>query len=247
LNRVVWNLRRDAFRQLPIPAEFGGGQPNPAGPEVLPGTYQVTARFGDQEAKGTVKVLPDPRKKTNEQDLRSRETAIQRTADLQDSLAEALDRIHRTRSDVQSVTALLDKRKKDEDERARAEARTKGQPAPKKDDKPDPLAEAAGKLQKGLTDLEKKVWIPFDVPGIQPEKDALSKVFNTRGYVLSSMDAPSPTHLEYLRQAEAEVAKVLNEVNQYFDKDVADFRKKVDESGLRLLPTFEPIPVKSGS
>lgn len=247
LNRVVWNLRRDAFRQLPVPAEFGGGQPNPAGPEVLPGTYQVTVRFGDQEAKGTVKVVPDPRKKTTEQDLRSRETALQRTGDLQDSLAEALDRIHRTRSDIQSVTALLDKRKKDEEERARAEARSTGQPAPKKDDKPDPLAEAAGKVQKGLTDLEKKVWIPFDVPGIQPEKDVLSKVFNARGYVMSSMDAPSPTHLEYLRQAEAEVAKVLNEVNQFFDKDVADFRKKVDESGLRLLPMFEPIPVKSGT
>jgi photosystem II stability/assembly factor-like uncharacterized protein len=247
LNRVVWNLRRDAFRQFPVPAEFGGGQPNPAGPEVLPGTYQVTVRYGGQESKGTVKVLPDPRKKTTEQDLRSREAALQRTADLQDSLAEALDRVHRTRSDIGSVTALIDKRKKNEEERARVEARVTGQPAPKKDDKPDPLAEAAGKVQKGLTDLEKKIWLPFDVPGIQPEKDVLSKVFNARGYVLSSMDAPSPTHLEYLRQAEAEVAKVLAEVNQYFEKDVADFRKKVDESGLRLLPTFEPIPVKSGA
>jgi photosystem II stability/assembly factor-like uncharacterized protein len=247
LNRVVWNLRRDAFRQLPVPAELGGGQPNPAGPEVLPGTYKVTVRFGDQEAKGTVKVLPDPRKKMNEQDLRSREAALQKTGDLQDSLAEALDRIHRTRSDVQSVTALVDKRKKEEEERARAEARTKGQPAPKKEDKPDPLAEAAGKVQKGLTDLEKKLWQPFEVSGIQPENDVLSKIFTARGYVMSSMDAPSPTHLEYLRQAEAEVAKVLTEVNQYFEKDVADFRKKVDESGLRLLPTFEPIPVKSGS
>ena len=42
------------------------------------------------------------------------------------------------------------------------------------------------------------------------------------------------------------MAKVLTEVNQFFEKDVADFRKKVDESGLRLLPPFEPIPVKSG-
>ena len=145
------------------------------------------------------------------------------------------------------MTALLDKRKKEEEERARAEARVHGQPAPKKDDKPDPLAEAAGKVQKGMTDLEKKVWIPFDTPGIQPENDVLSKVFNARGYVLSSMDAPSPTHLEYLRQAEAEVAKVLTEVNQFFEKDVADFRKKVDESGLRLLPPYEPIEVKSGA
>ncbi|MFL6199296.1 MAG: VPS10 domain-containing protein [Thermoanaerobaculia bacterium] len=248
LNRVVWNLRRDAFKQFPFPPEMGGGEPNPSGPEVMPGTYQVTVRYGDQEAKGTVKVLPEPRRTTSAEDMRKREDAIQRTGDLQDSLVTALERIQRTRADVQSVTALLDKRKKDEEDKAKAEARAKGLPAPsKKDEKPDPLSEAAGKVQKGLTDLEKKIWLPPDTPGIPPEKDAASKVFNSRGNVLSSLDAPSATHLEYLRQAEAEVAKVLTEVNQFFAKDVADFRKQVDESGLRLLPPYEPIPVKGGA
>ncbi|HYN23307.1 MAG TPA: hypothetical protein VE078_20280, partial [Thermoanaerobaculia bacterium] len=170
LNRVVWDLSRDSFKRFPWPAEFGGDNPNPAGPEVLPGTYQVTVRFGGQESKGTVKVLPDPRKKSSPEDWRKREEALQRTGDLQDALITALERIQRTRSDVQSVTALLDKRKKDEKDREIAEARAKGLPAPdKKDEKPDPLAEAAEKLQKGLTDLEKKIWLPPDTPGIQPE------------------------------------------------------------------------------
>ena len=237
LNRVVWNLRRDGYKQFPFPPEFGGGDPNPDGPELLAGTYQVTVRFGDHEAKGTVNVLPDPRRTTSAEALRQREEALLRTGTLQDSLVTALEKIHRTRADVQSVTALLGKRKKEEEDRARTEARLKGVPPPsKKDEKPDPLTEAAGKIQKGLTDLEKKVWLPPDTPGIPPEKDAASKIFNVRYNVTSSMDAPSATHLEYLRQAEAEVAKVLAEVDQFFAKDVADFRKKVDEAGVRLLP-----------
>jgi hypothetical protein len=208
----------------------------------------VTVRYNDQEAKGKVNVLPDPRKTVSMDDMRKREELIQRSGDLQDALVTALERIQRTRADVQSVTALLDKRKKDEEDRAKAEARAKGLPAPsKKDEKPDPLSEAAGKVQKGLTDLEKKIWLPPDTPGIPPEKDAASKVFNARYSALSTREAPSATHLEYLRQAEAEVAKVLTEVNQFFEKDVADFRKQVDQSGLRLLPPYEPIPVKSGA
>jgi hypothetical protein len=215
---------------------------------VLPGTYQVTVRFGDQEAKGTVKVLPDPRIQTGPADWQKREEALQRTGDLQDALVTALERIQRTRSDVDSVTALLGEKKKEEQDRARAEARAKGLPAPDdKDEKPDPLTEAAGKVRKGLDDLEKKLWGRPDVPVIQPDNDAASKVFNARGYVLSSSDAPSPTHLEYLRQAEVQVNKLLAEINQFFEKDVAAFRTKVDESGLRLLPPVEPLPVKSGA
>ena len=247
LNRVVWNLRRDAGRTFPVPAEFGGGNPNPAGPEVLPGTYQVTVKFGDNEAKGTVKVLPDPRTKSTPQDWAKREEVIQKIRDLQDTLVLSLDRIQRTRSDVDAVTAMLDKRKKDEQDRAKAEARAQGLPAPepKKDEK-DPLAEAATKVKKGLTDLEKRLWTPFDTPGIPPQNDVLSKLFNAFGYALSSYDAPSPTHLEYLRQAETEVGKLVTDLNQFFEKDVADFRRQVDESGLRILPPVEPIQIKTG-
>ncbi|MES1241923.1 MAG: hypothetical protein ABUT39_09925 [Acidobacteriota bacterium] len=248
LNRIVWNLRRDAGRTLPVPAEFGGGNPNPAGPEVVPGTYQVTVKFGDNESKGTLKVLPDPRTKTTPQDWAKREEVIQRTTDLQDALVASLERIQRTRSDVESVTAMLDKKKKDEQDRAKIEARAQGlpNPEPKKDEKPEPLAEAAQKVKKGLDDLEKRLWVPFDTPGISPEKDVLSKVFTARGVALSSYDAPSPTHLEYLRQAEIEVGKFVTDLNAFFDKDVADFRRQVDESGLRILPPVEPIQVKTG-
>jgi photosystem II stability/assembly factor-like uncharacterized protein len=245
LNRIAWNLRRDASRTFPVPAEFGGGNPNPAGPEVLPGTYQVTVKLGDNEAKGTLKILPDPRTKTTPQDWAKREEVIQRTDGLLDTLVASLERVQRTRSDVESVTAMLEKKKKDEQDRAKIEARAKGLPAPepKKDEKPEPLAEAAQKLQKGFNDLEKRLWIRFDSPGILPETDVTSKVFAARGYALSSYDAPSPTHLEYLRQAEIEVGKLVTDVNQFFEKDVADFRRQVDESGLRILPPSEPIPV----
>jgi len=60
INRVVWDLREPA----PTPAAGGGGGGGRGGqgPEVAPGTYQVTIRLGGQESTTTVQVLPDPRK-----------------------------------------------------------------------------------------------------------------------------------------------------------------------------------------
>ena len=80
--------------------------------------------------------------------------------------------------------------------------------------------------------------------GIQPGNDATTKVFFAFGYVLSSWAPPSPTHLEYLRQAEKAVADTLADVNRFFETDVAAFRKAADAAGARLLPDLGKVEVK---
>ncbi len=256
LNRIVWDLSRDASRQFPAPPEAGDRNAHPGGPEVTPGTYQVTVKLGEAEASGTVKVLPDPRKprqKTTPQDWAMREQFVQKTVDLLDPLALAVERLRSTRSDVEAVTALLETRTAETKAREREAARAQGQPDPEpkptpgKDEKPDALAEAAKAVLKGLDGLEKRLWLRYDEPGIPPEIDAASLVFTAQSYALSSYDAPNATHLEYLRQAETAVGKILADFNQFFGKEVADFRRQVDESGLRLLPPVEPIPVPGTS
>ncbi|HYO15732.1 MAG TPA: hypothetical protein VE685_21245 [Thermoanaerobaculia bacterium] len=238
LNRAVWSLNRDAFKLLPSeepPPE------NPGGFEVVPGDYTVTVKYGDQEAKGTVRVLPDPHAKNTEADWKTREEAIDRVIRLNDLIVEGVQRIRRTRSDVQTLADRHEQAKKEKDEKDKKDPKDE---VAKKDETPDPLAESAGKLQKSLTDLEKRLWIPYDTVGIVPETDAASKVFYPLFYVVSSWAPPSPTHLEYLRQAEAEVAKVLEDFNRFFETDVAAFRKAVDEAGIRLLEPGERLEVK---
>jgi hypothetical protein len=143
-------------------------------------------------------------------------------------MAEAIERIRKTRSQVDETFSRIEK-DKDKD---------------KKDAKPDPLVEAGGKLKGDLTKLERRLWNPYDSPGIQPETDVLNKVGYPFVYILSSWAPPSPTHLEYLRQAEAAVAAILVDFNKFFATDVAAFRKQVDDAKLRLLPEEKPIEVK---
>jgi photosystem II stability/assembly factor-like uncharacterized protein len=227
VNRAVWNLRRDATKPFPSPEP---PPPHPAGTEVAPGTYGVTLKLGDHEAKGTIQVLPDPRSSNTPADWQTREAAVARSAALFQALAEAVERVRDTKSDVDAVVAKVQSRKPPE--------------STGPDAKPDPLVESANKLKEGLDKLERRLWQPYDVVGIQPEKDAATRASYALGYVSSSWAPPSPNHLEILRQAEKLVGDTLADVNRFFATDVAAFRKSADAAGVRLLPDLGKMEVK---
>jgi photosystem II stability/assembly factor-like uncharacterized protein len=234
LNRAVWDLTTDSPKAFP--SEKPPMPHASSGAEVIPGTYAVTVKLGDHEVKGTVQVLADPRSHNTEADWRARDAATQRAEALLGAVAEAAERIRNTKADIDTVLARVQSQKD-------AKAAATGAPEPK-DAKPDPLVESANKLKGDLDKLELRLWAPYDAVGIQPGNDAATKVFFAFGYILSSWSPPSPTHLEYLRQAETAVADVLADVNRLYATDVAAFRKSADAAGARLLPDLGTVEVK---
>jgi photosystem II stability/assembly factor-like uncharacterized protein len=216
LNRVAWDLRRDAPKPFPSPTP---PDPHPAGSEVPPGDYAVTVKYGDREARGAVRIVPDPRSRNSPADWKNRDEATLRAEALLTSLSEAVERVRNTRADVDAVVAKVQARK----------------PAGASDAKPDPLMESAGKLKEGLDKLERRLWVPYEAVGIQPDADAASQAGNAAYYIQSSWAPPSPTHLEYLRQAEKRTREELAEVNRFFETEVAAFRKAADAAGARTL------------
>ena len=221
VNRAAWDLRRDAGKQLPVE---GTPPEDPGGPEVAPGVYTVIVKLGDHESRNTVKVLADPRTGGAPADWPAREAAIARTLAISDTIAEAVDRIRKTRADIDTVIA---KAKKDD---------TK--------DKDTPLAKAGQAVEDKLTALERRLWAPYDAVGLLPETDLQSRLTNVLSYMTNTWAAPSPTHLEYLRQMEGDTAAVIADVNHLFDTDVADFRRQVEAAKIGLLPVMEKLEVR---
>jgi hypothetical protein len=231
VNRAAWNLRRDAGKQLPSetpPTE------EPAGPEVPPGTYTVTVKLGDHESKGTVRVLGDPRSANTAADWQTRETAIVRAEQLQDTLAEAVDRLRRTRSDVDAV---IEKAKK-----AAGPAVTAASDTAKET---PPLAKAGEALKEKLTALEKRFWSPYDTVGLVAESDAVTHLGYVRGYLNATWAPPSPTHLEYLRLAEEEIRGLVADLNRFYDTDVTAFRRQVEAAKIGLLTEVDKLEIKT--
>ncbi|MBW8877019.1 MAG: hypothetical protein JF614_18800 [Acidobacteria bacterium] len=239
-NRAAWDFGRDAFRQPP--RENRGFRGRETGPTVAPGTYNVTVKYKDKEAKGTIKVVQDPALTNADADWQAREAAIARAGGLQNAVTDAIARVGATRDDVKVVLAKLDARRRERERNAGVmESGGGGRPA---DDPDRALGKAARDLQKKLGEVERRLWVPPDTKGLVLDESALARVENAGRSLDSTWDRPSPTALANLDLAETQTKAVLADLNKLFAEDVPAFRQKVADAKLDLLGPQEPIAVK---
>ena len=225
INRATWDLSRDEFKQPPRERnnDFGGG-----GAELPPGTYTVTVKYGSSEAKQTVRILPDPREKYSQETRQAKYDAILRAGRVQETIVEAIERVQKTRTDVDAVIAKL---KKPED-------------AASSSKEPDPLTKSANALKEKLDKIERRLWTPPKTKGIVAENDVLSRVGYPMNAMQSSWDAPTASQLDYLTRAETATREALADLNKLFAEDVAKFREEVRKQNLVLLPDVTPLELK---
>ncbi|HUP60409.1 MAG TPA: hypothetical protein VNA69_08330 [Thermoanaerobaculia bacterium] len=224
VNRASWDLTRDAFKRPKVPGEEESEFRPRTGPEVMIGTYTITMKFRGNEAKQTVRVLPDPRETIAPEIRHTKYDAILRAGRLQETATEAITRIQKTRADIDAVTAKV---KKDDEPAGSA---------------PDPLAKAGAELKKRLDAMEKRLWVPPKTKGIIADTDAWSKISYPLFSLQSSWDAPTASQLAYLEHAEAELRAVIADFNKLFAEDVAKFREEVRKGNVILFPEWEPLP-----
>jgi photosystem II stability/assembly factor-like uncharacterized protein len=233
VNRIAWNLRRDGFerpRAGPGGEEsffFGGG----FGPDVLPGTYTVTLKYKEHEASGSVNVLPDPRYSLTVAQRREKYDALMHAGQVQETLAEAVKRLRDTRDEIDKVLSML---KEDEGGTEEPEAEA-GEPE-------QDIRKDAAELKKKLTELEERLWMPpGTAKGIARDSSIYSRVSNAYYSMSSSWDPPTEGEQIYLRYAEQRLQAALDEINQVFADDVAEFRGSVESAGIAFLERKEPL------
>ncbi|HTQ79732.1 MAG TPA: hypothetical protein VMM92_07025, partial [Thermoanaerobaculia bacterium] len=236
INRVVWGFERDAWK-LPPPGPGEVRGENPGGPPVPPGTYTLTVAYGGHEAKGTVQVLPDRRSHNSAADWQARWAAITRAGELQELAVTALERITRARTDVDAVVAKVQQRR---EEARRAQSQTAAG-ATVKPEEPPPLVAAADRLKKGLAELEKRLWLSPDTKGLLDDNTVFGKIGYVSQALATSMAPPTPSQLDYLRQAGEAVDGYLTDLNHFFGAEVAAFRNSAAAEKLELLPELPPL------
>jgi photosystem II stability/assembly factor-like uncharacterized protein len=233
VNRTAWDLRRDSFRRAP------GEKPSwfePRGPEVLPGLYRVTVRHGDHQAEGEVRVLADPRLDILMVDRQAKVEALRAAGTLQETVVDAVVRLHRTREDL----ALIVSRLKDE-----GEQRDTGSSG--ENERHQELLDRAAELKESLVAMEKRFWVSPETKGIVADNDIpYSRIRQVLRSFGASWEAPTPAQLAYLAGARSLLEAVLADFNGLYDLDVAAFRRQVRDAGIVLLPEEGPLTVAGG-
>ena len=156
---------------------------------------------------------------------------------MQEALADAVERINQTRSDVDAVTAKL-RAREEKDKKERKESTPETAPSPAAG-----LIKSGRELRKKLDEIEKRLWAPEGIKGILPDTNADARINYAARAIGSSFDAPTPAQLGYLELAETETRKVLDDLNKLFAEDVAAYRAKVKELDVQLLREEPPISI----
>lgn len=224
-NRLVWDMRRDGIK--PVSAGDNGKSDDelPAGPSILPGSYEITLELGDSISSSSVEVLKDPRNPYSFEEMEVNFSAQMTLLNMRDSANTALRQIIAARDDVNTISQLIAKRLKQG-----------------KTDELELLKEQAGDIKKGLLELEKMYRTPEKTRGIVFRGGTVTAdIGRARGFVSSTDGAPSAGSKAYLVIARQSLAEATDSVNQFMREELAQFRDSVSQQGITLLTRPEAI------
>jgi photosystem II stability/assembly factor-like uncharacterized protein len=231
LNRVAWNLGRNPHRSWPRAEPPEKPDPNPSGPEVAPGRYEVTVRFRDRSATQPLEVTLDPGVSVSAESWLARERAIAEVGRIQAGAVDAVERIRAIYRDLDGLAADVAARHREELERGDLSAAEL------------PLAADSRALREKLEAIEKKLWSPPDTVGIVFDDEVVrTRLEFVSGYLASTWDAPGPNYLEPLRAAGESYAAALAELDALLGRELPALRAEVEKAGLGLLAGAPAAP-----
>ncbi|MCX7895706.1 MAG: hypothetical protein N2447_07115 [Thermoanaerobaculum sp.] len=222
LNRAVWDLRRDPFKEPPREEE----QPwrDRGGPEVPPGRYTLKVSFKGQEVQGSLEVLGDPRLAVSPADREAKWNAIANAGALQETLADGVSLLLDLREDLKRLLAKLG-----------AANASGGEVAARPAGDSPPLRKQVEELVRRSEELEKLFRVPPGTKGIVDLGDALSALREVMSGLQSSWDRPTVAQQTKLAEARGKLKKALAELEQFVAKDVTALRQALEKEGITFL------------
>ena len=210
LNEFVWDLRRPGATRVPgdVTTEliFDSAL---LGPAVVPGSYQVQLRVGEETFVQPLEVLPDPRLDVTQEQLEAQHALLLR---IRDKLSETHEGINRIRSLRQQV-----------DEWARRSSGTAGA---------DRIAEAASALKEHLSAVEgelTQVRARAQIDRLKYPVKLNGKLAGLAANVASADGAPTQQAYAVHEHVAGQVDSHLEQLQEIVDKELPLFTNLLEE------------------
>ena len=223
LNRIYWDFREEA----PQPegerqAQFGFRR---GGLKVLPGEYTVKVKYDDQEASQTFMVKSDPRLKIDLEVLKANYQMGKVAQKLMTTISAADRQVKDTQKALQTVL-----------EYARA----------KKGPKTQEIVKAARELDKKLKEFAEKLNPTPPKQGIADRSAGLrSQVMRAAMMIMGAGIEPisQAARVKY-DKVKPKVEAFIKDFNNFYQTDVANFKKMLKESEFSLFKPFKPLKLE---
>ncbi|MGB3079149.1 MAG: hypothetical protein WBB31_08755, partial [Saprospiraceae bacterium] len=218
-NTVGWDMKQKGVR-FPSRNEPSPDDDDPSGPYVLPGTYKIVALYNGQKDSTMVEVGLDPRLKISTDDLEARNNMLSVFNKDVDLAQRAFKALQDVRKDVKMIETLM--------MNAPDSTKTK-------------MKDLQKDLFKKIALIEIKFMEPEDVKGYTNETNLNSNLSSASSYLNSSLGDPGSNAKSMMNQCHLEIAKLIEEVNNFLTKDWIEFKSKVDISKFPVFKIIDPL------
>lgn len=215
MQRIYWNMRKDGIKR-PSRREAKKDADIPSGRRVAPGKYKVVMTYGEHKDSTEVEIKFDPR--------------VQRTAAQFDSYFAASDAFE---NKMKEVTTAFDQIIKAQKTIKLVNTTLEFVP----DSVQTQIKDLGKEMSESLKTLEHLFLSPEDQKGIRRNDTALmSKTWRVYSYLSSAEGRHNTTADIVIKQVEAEIMKVLESVDTFFEENWPKYKKLVQETE---RPLFE--------
>ncbi|MDH4069019.1 MAG: hypothetical protein OEV30_01205 [Ignavibacteria bacterium] len=227
LNRIRWGMNRKGVR-WPGSEKPKPGAPEPGGPLVLPGRYEIVLSNGEHADSGMVEVLMDPRMSIAEATVLENDRLLDQLMSRVELATSGTDRLNDAKKVIERVQEYL----KDRNEDTTAVIRD--------------LKEKGKAFQDSIKTFNEMVESP-DIQGIKSSPDVLTSKLNLADWYLnSSWSATSENDRLALAQAEEALARFLDRINRFFSDSWPEYKTAYEAADLTLFESYEPIGMEGG-
>jgi photosystem II stability/assembly factor-like uncharacterized protein len=222
-NRQYWGMEEKGVRQPGSPRPQPG-TPEPAGLQVLPGTYKVVITYAGASDSTYVTVKDDPRL-GNRNDIKlAQRKMYDRLRKSADKLTEGMDRL----AEADELLTKLQTQLRGIEGK---EADTLRKSTTKMQDEIKSIRE----FISGRTDTRQGITrSPFEIT-------VMNRLQLAQQYIGSKMVVPGRQEDILVEHAEIAVKEAVNKINSFFEKKWKEYRALVEGTRLNLFKDYKPI------
>lgn len=222
-NRQYWGMEEKGVRQPGSPKPQPG-TPEPAGLQVLPGTYKIVITYAGASDSTYVTVKDDPRL-GNRNDIKlAQRKMYDRLRKSADKLTEGLDRLAEAEELLTKMQSQL--------------RGVEGKEA-------DTLRKSTTKMQDDIKSIREFISGKTDTrQGITRspfEITVMNRLQLAQQYIGGKMVAPGRQEEMLVEHAEMAVSEAVNKINSFFESKWKDYRALVEGTKLNLFKDYKPI------
>jgi len=223
LNRIYWELDHAGVRYPSTPKPKKNA-PEPGGPLVLPGVYQIKATYGGITDTVSVEVFQDPRLNISPEDQQALQAMQFQFMEDVSLATTAMDQLRESLESIQIVRQQI----------------------PMDDSSFQSLKQETKTVEKDIKQLMEKVTGKESLQGIVRDPNTLiAQIYLASGYLFGTREKPSSLQATILSQTQSKIEDYIAEVNDFFKDEWDDYQKTVKKAKLSpFKATYEALLVE---